>query len=187
MVDVGAVPVRLRYYGGQDARSTLESVTQVYADVFAEPPYCEDANQVDVFTARINSALDSPGFSLITADVHDEVLGFTFGHQLVNGHPWLDDLCKTLPAHVTQGWEDGATYAVVELAVRPVWRRQGVAGALYQTLLANRSERRGVLLVRPDATAAVAAYSHWGWEVAGHLQPGEDAPVYRVLTRSLPP
>ena len=186
MVNVGSGSVRLRQYGAGEVRSALAPVTHVYAEVFAEPPYYEDAKQVDGFTARIGSALGSPGFSLITADVHDEVVGFTFGHRLVNGHPWLDDLCQTLPTHVTQRWDDGATYAVIELAVRPLWRRQGVAGELHEALLTSRSERRGVLLVRPDAKAAVAAYSHWGWDVVGRLQPGKNSPVYCVLARSLP-
>ncbi len=73
---------------------------------------------------------------------------------------------------------------MIELAVRAPWRRQGYAAQLHAHLIAGLSEERLTLLVRPDAEPARRAYTAWGYERVGQIQPFEDGPVYDAMLRS---
>jgi len=74
----------------------------------------------------------------------------------------LDDVPPELLAETGE-----RTFAVIELAVRAGHRRQGIGRSVLDALLADRSEERAALLVRPEADAAQAAYARWGWHRIG--------------------
>ncbi|WP_410677126.1 GNAT family N-acetyltransferase [Amycolatopsis sp. cmx-4-68] len=65
--------------------------------------------------------------------------------------------------------------------VLSTWRRRGYAKQLHDALLADRSEERATLLVKPDNVPARTAYLSWGWQLFGQLQPFADAPIYDAL------
>ena len=75
----------------------------------------------------------------------------------------------------------------MDLLVRASWRRQGIATALHDLILAGRPEERATLTVWPAATPAQSAFQQWGWrKVARTRDAGPGAPVADVLVTTLP-
>jgi ribosomal protein S18 acetylase RimI-like enzyme len=99
---------------------------------------------------------------------------------------WWRQLTTPLPDEVTTE-HPGRTFALVELAVRPSWRRQGIAATLHDLILEDRPEERATLTVPPTAAAAQQAFRTWGWrKVARTRDGGPGAPVSDVLITTLP-
>ena len=76
-------------------------------------------------------------------------------------------------------------YFFREFAVRPEHQGKGHGRSLHNALLKTRSERLAHLLVRQD-NPVQHTYRHWGWHVAGVIQPFEDAPVMNAMVLRLP-
>jgi ribosomal protein S18 acetylase RimI-like enzyme len=175
----------LRIHDGDQDQGLLQVVQPLYAEVYAEPPYLEGPAEVADFAGGWARRAQQPGFRLVVAFAGDEPVGFSFGHRLRPDSAWWDGLLSPAPDEVTSEHE-GRTFAVIELAVRKAYRHRRIGGLLHWALLAGRSEDRVTLLVRPEATAAIAAYRSWGYEVVGRLRPFPDAPTYVAMLRSLP-
>ncbi|SBW21598.1 GNAT family N-acetyltransferase [Protofrankia symbiont of Coriaria ruscifolia] len=172
--------------GDQDPQLLLELIRPVYAEVYAEPPYCEGPDDVAEFAADWPRRVKAPGFRAVTATIDDRPVGMTFGHRLTAETGWWDGLLEPAPPEFTI--ENGRrSYAIIELAVLAGYRRQGLSRALHTALLADREEARVVLLARPEPEAAPAraAYASWGYQTIGHLRPWDTAPTYFALVRSL--
>ncbi len=172
--------------GGQDPGRLRELIGPVYAEVYAEAPYCEDPEDVAEFAADWPRRVRAAGFRAVTAAVDGMPVGMTFGHPLAAETGWWKGLVERASDELTA--EDGRrSFAVIELAVLASHRRQGMGAALHDGLLAGRDEQRVVLLVRPEPEAAPAraAYASWGYQTVGRLRPWEDAPVYLALVRVL--
>ena len=81
----------------------------------------------------------------------------------------------------------GRTFALTDLLVRASWRRQGIAAALHDLILAGRPEERATLTVWPAAAPAQSAFAKWGWRKVARTRdsrPGN--PVADVLVTTLP-
>lgn len=171
-------------HDGDTASGELQVVRQLYAEVFAEPPYYEDAAEVDRFVAGWSRLFDQPGFRLVVAKRAHQPIGFTFGLQLLEQTQWWEGAVTPLPGEITTEWA-ARTFAIIELAVRLPYRRRGVARELHAQLVAGRTEERVTLLVRPDALAAQRAYLAWGYAKVGRVRPFPDGPVYDAMLQAL--
>lgn len=167
---------------GRAARHSLDAVCPVYAEVYAEPPYFEDAADVAEFAAGWERRASAPGFRLVLARSDRQTVGFTFGHDLTPGTRWWDGALTPLPEGLTDEWP-GRTFAIIELAVRQPHRRQGIGRRLYDQLLEGVQTERVTLLMRPETEAAPAsaAYASWGYRKVGQLRPGPTLPVYDAM------
>jgi ribosomal protein S18 acetylase RimI-like enzyme len=175
----------LAVYEGLDGEPLLPVVQPLYAEIYAEPPYCEGPKEVQDFAAGWPDRVKLPGFRLVIAHTDGEPIGFSFGHRLPSDTDWWDGLLDPVPKETMQE-HDGRTFAVIELAVRQPYRARGLGRLLHHTLLSGRPEQRVTLLARPEAGQAQAAYRSWGYRVIGRLRPAPDAPVYLALARDLP-
>ncbi len=160
--------------------NVLAVYSEVYADRLDDPFY-----SLPRYWERLEAYASRDGFALGTGRLDEELVGFALGYTLPAGSGWWrglrDEVDPALLAETGQ-----RTFALTELMVQPPWRRRGYARALHDTLLHNnRSEARATLLVRPDNTAAQAAYRSWGWSKLGELQPFEDAPVFDAMVLGL--
>jgi ribosomal protein S18 acetylase RimI-like enzyme len=139
------------------------------------------------FADRFRVMRRQPGFVLAEARHGDYLVGYAFGRPLRPSTSWWRYLTTPLPEEVTTE-HPGRTFALAELAVRASWRRQGIAGALHDLILANRPEERATLTVPPKAVPAQQAFRAWGWHrVARTRDDDPSSPVSDVLITTLHP
>ncbi|TDD28234.1 N-acetyltransferase [Actinomadura sp. KC06] len=118
--------------------------------------------------------LASPGFEAVTARHEAGLAGFAYGAPLSAGSRWWDGLEPAESADFTS--ESGRrTFAVIDLAVRPARRGQGLGRRLMDELLAGRREERATLATAPDEHEIQSMYRRWGWRHVGRTpgRPGE--------------
>src|SRR5437868_369579 len=114
--------VELTVVDDDSALQYADSVVDLYAAVYAEPPYNEGPDDVQWFAESWPRRVRQPGFRLVTARSDTELIGFTFGHQLTVDTQWWSGTQTPLPAEFTTE-RPGRTFAIIELAVRPGDRR----------------------------------------------------------------
>lgn len=124
-----------------------------------------------------------PGFVLAEARNGLYLVGYAYGLPLRPSTDWWRHLTAPLPADVTTE-RAGRTFAVMALAVRPAWRRQGIGRDLHDLVLDGRPEERATTSAPQTATAAQAAYPAWGWRKVGRAL-GDAAEVRDVFIRDL--
>ncbi|MEJ2862167.1 GNAT family N-acetyltransferase [Actinomycetospora flava] len=171
-------------YGAKESPQTFEAVGSIYSEVYAEAPYHEGAADFSDFAESLPRRAEVPSFRVVVASSDGDVVGFALGHQLTPNTKWWDGALEPPPSDVTTEWS-GRTFAVIELAVRGPWRKQGYAAQLHAHLIAGLTEERLTLLVRPDAEPAHKAYTSWGYEQVGQIKPFADAPIYDAMLRPL--
>lgn len=163
----------------------LDELVDLYAEVYAEPPYEWGQEHAELFAQRFHGQRQQDGFSLIEARDEDQLVGMGFGVTLLPNTPWWQNLTTPVDETVVQEYPN-RTFALVELLVRAPWRRQRIAETIHDRLLNNRIEERATLTVLPAAEAAHAAYRKWGWQfVAQKRNPLPGSPVFDVMVRQL--
>lgn len=126
-----------------------------------------------------------PGFVLAEARSGGYLIGCAAGLPLRPSTSWWRQLTSALPEDVTAE-HAGRTFALVELMVRPSWRRQGIGRYLHDLILEGRAEERATLVVAPAAAAAQTAFQEWGWHrIARTRGPDPGAPASDVLLLGL--
>ena len=170
---------------GQQAGEHAGELQELHAEVYAEPPYRRD-DDVGQFARRFAVQRRQPGFTLAEARHGGYLVGYASGMPLRPSTSWWRDLTAPLPADVTAE-HPGRTFALADLLVRASWRRQGIARALHDLLLADRPEERATLAVLPAAAAAQHAFRAWGWrKVARARDHSPGSPIRDVLLMALP-
>lgn len=168
-----------RLLDGTQAAAHAEELQALHAEVYGDQPD-------DGFARRFRILRRQPGFVLAEARHGGYLVGYAFGMPLRPSTSWWRHLTTPLPDEVTAE-HPGRTFALVELAVRPSWRRQGIAGALHDLILEHRPEERATLTVLPTATPAQQAFRKWGWRKVARTRDTEPgSPVSDVLITTLP-
>jgi GNAT superfamily N-acetyltransferase len=184
-VGPGRPDVGYRRYLGQDIPSIRHTLRSIYSEVYSEPPYQWGDDHTKLFEERLEVQRRQDGFSLVSAEIGGEPIGFIFGVTLRPESPWWSDLLSPIGENVTRE-SPGRTFAVVELLVRSRWRRGGIGSRLHDMLLTDRPEERATLTVLPEARPAQLAYTKWGWiKVAQKRNPLPGAPVFDVMVKPL--
>ena len=161
---------------GTQAAANTDDLLALHAEIYGN----------DSFADRFRVLRRQPGFVLAEARHGGYLVGYAFGMPLRPSTSWWRQLTTPLPEDVTTE-HPGRTFALVELAVRPSGRRQGIAETLHDLILQDRPEERATLTVPPTATPAQNAFRKWGWrKVARTRDDGPGAPVSDVLITSLP-
>jgi len=127
-----------------------------------------------------------PGFVLAEARHGGYLVAYAAGLPLRPSTSWWKDLTTPLPADVTTEYP-GRTFALAELLVRGSWRRRGIGRALHDLILDGRPEERATVTVPPEAAAAQAAFTRWGWRrIARTRAPDPGMSVLDVFVTGLP-
>ena len=177
--------IDFRMVAADEAMRHLDELTDLYREVYAEPPYEWGEEHAELFSKRFAGQCQDVGFSLVEARDGGKLIAFGFGVTLAPTAPWWQNLITLLPAEITHEYV-GRTFALVELLVRRPWRRLHVAETIHARLLQDRHEERATLTVLPAADAAQAAYVKWGWrKVAQKRNPLPGSPVFDVMVREL--
>lgn len=183
---VGVDHLTLTIYGTDTSLAQRDTVRDLYAEIYAEPPYNEGPEETAHFASGWHRTIDQQNFRLVIARRVGEPIGFAFGVQLRVKSKWWKGALTPLPDDITAEYP-GRTFAIIEIAVRQPYRRHGVGRLLHTHLIAGLPEERITLLVRPEAPAPQQAYLSWGYRLVGHIQPFPGAPVYQAMTKQLAP
>ncbi|WP_243225701.1 GNAT family N-acetyltransferase [Microbacterium sp. CIAB417] len=178
--------VRVSVWSG-DAGEVARAA-ELYGQVFAEPPYHEDAAAGRVsFAERVHRYAETkPDFRLLLARDDDGIVGLALGTGIAAGDWWRDRIVGVLPPETQRRWLGNACFSVAELAVAAAHRRGGVAGRLMAAILVDLPYETAVLGCYADATAARRFYGSLGWrEIAVDVRIGTAPPVC-LLARELP-
>jgi ribosomal protein S18 acetylase RimI-like enzyme len=185
MTDLQRPAVEYNRLSAEQARDRMDELSELFLDVYSEPPYLMGEDEVHLFQERFEAQRQQEGFSLVTARGDGKLIGFIFGVTLLPTTQWWSRLLTSLPPEIVEE-RPGRTFAVVELVVRRDWRRRRVAEKLHDMLLTGRPEERATLTARPDAGPAQAAYAKWGWRKVGQKRnPLPGNPLYDILVKPL--
>ena len=182
---VSSPGIAFQLLDGTQAAAHADELQALHAEVYADPPYGRDQDAA-LFAGRFRVQHRQPGFVLAEARHGDYLVGYGCGMPLRPSTSWWRELTTPLPDEDTAE-HPGRTFALTDLLVRASWRRQGIAGALHDLILASRPEERATLTVPPAAAPAQNAFRKWGWrKVARTHDDGPGSPVSDVLIIPLP-
>lgn len=176
--------VVLHVHGPSTAAAQVDIVSDLYAAAFFPPPHNQGPTELSRMVEAWPNRLTAPGFRLVIAEHDGEAIGGIYGHQLLPDTKWWDGAVEALPDDVSTE-RGGRTLAIIDMMVREPWRRHGVAEALHGHLLVDRTEERVTLLVDPINEPAKRAYTKWGYQTVGQIQPFPDAPKFEAMVKHL--
>lgn len=127
----------LTRHGADTAVARLGTIGELYAEIYAEPPYRGGPADVADFAASWPRRVAQPNFRLILAQHGDQQIGFSFGFQLTVESDWWDGALSPLPADLITE-RPARTFAFIEIAVRSSYRRRGVARRMHAVLTAGQ-------------------------------------------------
>ena len=155
------------------------ALTDLYAVVYAEPPYREGPEQVARFAAGLPDEAARPGFTIATAEDHSGLVGAAYGWTMPSGR-WWSQADTNPPAHLL----NADKIAVMEWMVRPDRRGHGVGAEVIRRLLDGRAEGWATLASDPRSVAR-GMYGRAGWrQVARSVLPW--GPPMDLLVLPLP-
>lgn len=166
--------MQIRPWNGDAAE--LAAAADLYATVFAEPPYDENPQQSRAtFLDRVERYRSSaPDFRLVLAWDGDEIVGLALGNGIAAGDWWRDRIVPQLPETAVVEWFGAECFSVIELATAPARRRGGVGAKMLAVLLDGLPYSTAVLSAYTDAEPARRFYRANGWtEIATGVRIGE--------------
>jgi GNAT superfamily N-acetyltransferase len=171
----------LTHHTSAEALRLMDELCEVYADAYGAVPGEDTHQKSSAFRERATAALRGVNYSLVTAYVGDELVGFAFGYSLQPERGWWDGLQPPPPGGFTE--ETGSrTVVLAEIEVRRAWQGKGLGRAVHDAFLSQRSEERATLASNPQAADTHALYEHWGWQKMG-IVPGKPGAYYREYVR----
>lgn len=163
----------------EGAARLLPALVDLYAVVYAEPPYGEGPEQVRRFADGLPDEAARPGFRLVVAEDGSGLVGAAYGWTMPAGR-WWSQADSEPSADILRADK----LAVMEWMVRPSRRGEGIGAGLMRRLLADRPERWATLASDPRS-AARRMYERAGWrQVARSTLPW--GPAMDVLVLRLP-
>lgn len=162
---------------GAGARPLLPAMVDLYAVVYAEPPYLEGADDVARYADKLPEEFTLPGFSLVAAYDRDRLVGVAYGWTMAAGRWWRN--AREQPPDLVAAEK----FAVIEWQVHPDHRGQRIGARLMLLLLDGRPEPWATLASNP-ASAARRMYGRAGWKQVGTTKPAH-LPEMDLLVRPL--
>jgi ribosomal protein S18 acetylase RimI-like enzyme len=171
---------------GDIALRALDELADVYREAFAGAPHDEPPEATARFRESLARHAELPAFRATAAwGPGADLVGFAYGHTSRPGQWWHDRVAAAIAPGLAERWMDEA-FVVVNVAVRPRRRREGIGGRLHDLLLESAPHRTAVVSARHDDTAAQRLYHGRGWREIGRdvvLVPG-GAP-FVILARQM--
>ncbi|MBE1485863.1 GNAT family N-acetyltransferase [Plantactinospora soyae] len=146
---------------GVAAAPLIPALVNLYATVYAEPPYEEGPEQVAVFAEKLPEETTRPGFSVVAAHRDRDLVGGAYGWTMPAGEWWSRADAGPDPEVLAV-----AKFAVMEWIVHPGHRQQGIGAQMMRRLLASRPEAWATLASDPRSLAR-RLYERAGWRKVG--------------------
>jgi hypothetical protein len=164
--------MRYNLLDGQRAAKLADAMRALYAEVYAEPPYCEGEEHLHRFVEHYAEEVCKAGFSLAVAFDDDQLVGAAHGWTMPPG-VWFSSPTSDPPPEIL----NQTKFAIMEWMVRKPYRQAGVGRRLLDLVLADRSEPYAILASNPAAPARLI-YDRLGWRLCGTTQPSLMPPMH---------
>ena len=156
-------PVEVRSAGIPLTPHERSEIVSVFASVFAEPPWLENATDAARFASDLPWYEGRTGARWVVAErPRGPLVGFAFGFLGGFSTEVHRAISSAHGARAAALWLDGA-FQVVELAVLPSFRGQGIGGRLHDALLADLEAETAILFTDAAASDALRLYRARGW------------------------
>lgn len=141
-----------------------DQLARIFYAVYTSAPFFDNEADVALSLFGIERYAERPDFRCLLArdTARDEVVGFAFGHILLPGNSWWDNVPPAMTEEAREHWLKDC-WVLVEFAVKPKWQGQGVGGRLHDTVLAGLPHATAVLSTPQMDTNALALYRKRGW------------------------
>lgn len=154
----------VRQHDQEAALAVVDSVVEIYRDVYSKPPYDEPESQVERFAASWSERVGKPGWMFVGAEDRDaRLVGFAYGWKSVRGDTWNSKLMAELGAAGEEWLVD--CFEFVDLAVSSALQGVGLGRRLTQELFARVDAATALLLTHQSTTKASQMYVRNGWVV----------------------
>jgi ribosomal protein S18 acetylase RimI-like enzyme len=157
-----------------DASPYLEDALHIYLATWPDDP-----EKIRAFLTRYAGY---PDFCGRVALLDQQAIGMGFGHRSQPGDWWHDRVAKALgPDHpaLQNAW------VLVELAVLPNHRGQGIGKALHQSLLSSQPCPRALLSTEVSNTRARSFYEGLGWRyIKNSFQFSENGEPFVIMAQT---
>jgi ribosomal protein S18 acetylase RimI-like enzyme len=164
-----------------EARAATTALKTVYAAVFSQPPYNEGPKMADDFISWVHDESNRAGFAMVVAYADEQPIGFAYGYTMPAGE-WFRNTDQPAPPQA----QKSDKFAVMEWAVLPSRRGEGIGRILMDLLLDARPENWAVLTVDP-ASDARNIYERAGWRQVASTKPSRTWPAMNVMALDLGP
>lgn len=145
-------------HGASTAAHLFPALVELYAVVYAEPPYLEGPDEVDRFRKSVAEESLRPGFSLVAAKDDGRLVGAAYGWTMAAGTWW-----SRADQHPPPEIRDTDKFAVMEWIVESSRRSEGIGANLIRRLLVERPERVATLASDPRSPTR-QVYKRAGWQ-----------------------
>jgi ribosomal protein S18 acetylase RimI-like enzyme len=126
------------------------------------------------------------GFRFLAARVEGSLVGFTYGYLGAPGQWWHDIVSAAMTTEQRRRWLTPGQFELVELHVRPGFRRRGIGARLHDALLASVAGPTAVLSTQTDNMPALSLYRGRDWVgVVASLRFAPGGEKYTILGRDL--
>jgi hypothetical protein len=98
---VGVDQLTVTIYGTDTALAQGDAVRDLYAEIYAEPPYREGAAEVEDFASGWHRTINQRNFRLVIARRAGEPIGFAFGFPLQARTTWWNGALTPLSEEIT--------------------------------------------------------------------------------------
>lgn len=143
-----------------EAAELMDELCEVYADAHGTVPGADTQEKSGAFRERARAAQHGVDYSLVTARIGGQLIGFAFGYSLQPERGWWDGLTPEPPEGFTL--ETGSrTVVLSEIEVRRAWQGKGIGRTVHDAFLSQRTEERATLASNPGATDTHALYERW--------------------------
>ena len=139
----------------------IPGLVDLYAIVYAEPPYEEGPEQVEEFRTKLPTEATRAGFAAVIQTEGAAVVAAAYGWTMPAG-TWWSRADTEPPVEL----RNADKLAVMEWIVHPGRRGEGRGALVLQELLDDRQEPWATLASDPRS-AARAIYERIGWEQVG--------------------
>ncbi len=159
--------LRIDAYDAAAATNQTRAVHRAHSDQYPPGPPIDAWRDGIWATHRARN-----GFDLLITREDEKVAGIVWGYVGDHGQYWTDLAAGSLSPDVAAAWL-GDHFEVVELIVRPAYRRRGVGRQLLAGILERSDRSRALLSVDAVNVPARSLYESMGWEVLGSFTPGK--------------
>jgi GNAT superfamily N-acetyltransferase len=173
----------LSHYGPERLPEIRPTLVSVYAEVYEREAAADPFLSVPRFEERLTGHASRPGWACVVGDVEGEVVGYAYGRP--DGEAEWRKVIDPISPGVYEYGVGRESFGLCEIMMRTPWRGKGIARAIHDDLMRERSEKRASLFVDREHPRVRATYERWGYRWVAGSQPFPDSPLYDVMVLDL--